>query len=209
MTNCEDYYQILGVDPAASTKEIRAAYRGMALDLHPDRFPLASEAERHSAEEEFKKVNRAYEVLGKEWRRRKYHVDWLRSNSPPKPVVEPSVIVFNDAVPGERKTGSFVIRNAGGAYGGTWFSDPDSWVKLTSYASLEQEDELPLRVEITASGHGWGQHFTERIAVRLDGVEAAVEVQLHTKPAPAPHYARPAAATPQPAGFPARGRLLG
>ncbi len=180
MTNWEDCYEILGVDPAASTEEIRAAYRRMALDLHPDRLPLASEAERHSAEEAFKKVNRAYEVLGNEERRRKYHTDWLRSNSPPKPVVEPSVIVFNDSVPGERQNGSFVLRNAGGAYGSIWFSDPDSWVKVTSYASLEPEDELPLRVEITASGQGWGQHYTERIAVRLDGVEAAVEVQLHT-----------------------------
>ena len=209
MPKWDEYYDILGVGPAATTKEIRAAYRRKALELHPDRLPSASEAERHSAEEAFKKVNRAYEVLGNEERRRKYHAAWLQSNSPPKPVLEPSVIVFDDAEARIRQTGSFVIRNAGGAYSNIWFSDPDSWVRVTGYASLEPEDELPLRVEITASGHGWGQHYSESITVRLDGVEAAVEVQLHTKPAPAPHYASPAPATSLTLGWPAWGNVLG
>lgn len=203
MPNWEDYYEILGVDPAASTKEIRAAWRRKAMDLHPDRFPLASEAERHLAEKAFKKASLAYEVLDNEGRRRKYHADWLQSNSPPKPVVEPSVIVFSDAAPGQVQTGSFVISNEGGAYESIWIGDPGSWVRVTGYASLETGDELPLQIEITASGRGWGQHYAESIAVRLDGVEAAVRVRLRTKPAPAPQYTRPAPATPQPAGFPA------
>ena len=155
MTNWVDYYEILGIDPAARPEEIRAAYRRKALELHPDRFPRASEAERLSAGEAFTEVNRTYEVLGNEEKRRNYHADWIRSNSPPKPVLEPSVIVFNNAVPGEGN-GSFVIRNDGCAYDSIWFSDPDSWVKVTGYASFEPEDELPLRVEIAGSGHGWG-----------------------------------------------------
>ena len=194
MTNWEDYYKILGVGPEATTVEIRAAWRRKALDLHPDRLSQASEVVRHSSEEELKRVNRAYEVLIKHAKRRSYHAEWLRSNSPPKPVLEPSVIVFGDAEPGVSKTASFVIRNDGGVYQSIWFSDPDSWLKVTGYASLQPDDELPLQVEITASGHGWGEHYTERIAVRLDGVEAAVRVQLHTRPAPSP---------PRPLGWPA------
>ena len=203
MRDWEDYYQILGVDPAASAEEIRAAWRRKAFELHPDRLSQVSETARHSAEEELKRVNRAYEVLSNDEKRRRYHVDWLRRDSPPKPVVEPSVIIFSDAEPGESRTGSFVIRNDGGGYRSIWFSDPDSWVKVTGYASLEPDDELPLQVEITASGHDWGKHYIESIAVRLDGVEAAVRVQLHTKPAPARHHTRPAATPPRPAGFPA------
>ena len=186
MADRGNYYQILGVDPAATAEEIRAARNRKALELHPDRLSQVSEEVRHSAEEELKRVNRAYEVLSNDEKRRRYHDDWLRRNSPPKPVVEPSIIVFSDAEPGARQTASFVIRNDGGAYRSIWFSDPDSWVKVTGYASLEPDDELPLQVEITALGYDWGKHYTESIAVRLDGVEAAVGVQLHTKPAPAP-----------------------
>ncbi|MCZ6535757.1 MAG: J domain-containing protein [Chloroflexi bacterium] len=209
MPNWENYYEILGVDPAASSEEIRAAWRRRAMDLHPDLLRQASEAERHSAEESLKRANRAYEVLRDVEKRRGYHADWLRSTRPPKPVVEPSVIVFHDAAPGKGKTGSFVIRNDGGPYSSIWFSDPKSWVTVTGYASLEPGDELPLQVEVSASGYEWGQHYTESIAVRLDGVEAAVGVELHTKPAPASYRTGAVAASPRSAGFPIWGKLLG
>ena len=203
MEHREDYYQILGVDPESAAQEIRAAYRRKALDLHPDRLSHLSEAVRRSAEEEMKKVNRAYETLSDIGRRRRYDEDWLLSNSPPRPVVEPPVIVFRDAEPGVGQTGSFVIRNEGGPYRSIWVSDPDSWVQLTGYASLRADDELPLRVEIAASGREWGRYYTESIAVRLDGVEAAVRVQLRTKPAPASQHTRPAARPVRAAGMPA------
>ncbi len=206
MPNWEDYYQILGVDRSASAEGIRAAWRRKALELHPDRLSQVSETVRHSAEEELKKVNRAYEVLGNGEKRRSYDADWIRSNGPPNPLLEPSVIVFRDAEPGVRQTGSFVIRNDGGAYKNIWFSDPDSWVKVTGYASLQPDDELPLQVEITASGHDWGTYYTESIAVRLDGVEAAVRVQLQTKRAPAPSRPKPAPTPPPPLRQPAWGK---
>ena len=110
----------------------------------------------------------------------------------------PSVIVFSAAEPGERRTGSFVIRNDAGAYSSIWFSDPNSWVKVTGYASLQPDDELPLQVEITATGHDWGKHYSEKIDVRLDGVEAAVGIRLQTQPAAAsPPYTTPTPASPQ------------
>ena len=206
MTNWEDYYQILGVDPAASAEEIRAAWRRKALELHPDRLSQVSEIVRHSAQEELKKVNGAYEVLGNDQKRRSHDADWLRSNSPPKPVLEPFVIIFRDAEPGVGQSGSFVIRNDGGAYKSIWFSDPGSWVRVTGYASLQPDDELPLQVEITASGHDWGKYYTESIEARLDGVEAVVRVQLQTKTAPGPHRARPAPTPPPPLRQPAWGK---
>ena len=54
-----DSYSILGVNRNASIEDIRKAYRQKALDLHPDRNPLAD------AEEKFKDITAAYEVLSR------------------------------------------------------------------------------------------------------------------------------------------------
>jgi len=70
-TNPNSYYSILGVTPSASANDIKAAYRKLALQWHPDRHNT-SEAARAAAEEKFKKITEAYDVLSDETRRRKY-----------------------------------------------------------------------------------------------------------------------------------------
>jgi len=62
-----DYYQLLGVDRKATTDDIRAAYRKLALKHHPDRNPGNKEAER-----KFKEISEAYDVLSDEQKRRLY-----------------------------------------------------------------------------------------------------------------------------------------
>jgi curved DNA-binding protein len=63
----KDYYQILGVDKKASQAEVKKAYRTLALQYHPDRNPGDSQAE-----DKFKEINEAYQVLGDEDKRAKY-----------------------------------------------------------------------------------------------------------------------------------------
>lgn len=53
-----DFYSVLGVSKSASDAEIKRAYRKLALEWHPDRNKTAG------AEEKFKEINKAYEVLG-------------------------------------------------------------------------------------------------------------------------------------------------
>lgn len=62
-----DYYDLLEVSHQAQTAEIKAAYRKKAFEYHPDRNPGS-----HEAEEKFKLVSEAYEVLSDDTKRRIY-----------------------------------------------------------------------------------------------------------------------------------------
>ena len=63
----KDYYKLLGVDRQADEKEIKRAYRKLAVLHHPDKNPGDKRAE-----ERFKEINEAYEVLGDPAKRAKY-----------------------------------------------------------------------------------------------------------------------------------------
>uniref|UniRef100_A0A672NZ58 DnaJ homolog subfamily C member 10 n=1 Tax=Sinocyclocheilus grahami TaxID=75366 RepID=A0A672NZ58_SINGR len=63
----EDYYNLLGISREASTREIRQAFKKLALTMHPDKNPNDA-----TAHEKFLKINRAYEVLKDEDLRKKY-----------------------------------------------------------------------------------------------------------------------------------------
>ena len=66
MADGKDYYDILGVSKTATQQEIKSAYRKLALQYHPDRNKTKE------AEEKFKEVTKAYEVLSNEEKRKTY-----------------------------------------------------------------------------------------------------------------------------------------
>lgn len=65
----QDYYEILGVPRDASAKDIKAAYRKLARQWHPD---LHTGKKKVEAEEKIKRINEAYEVLKDSEKRAKY-----------------------------------------------------------------------------------------------------------------------------------------
>jgi curved DNA-binding protein len=63
----KDYYKILGVERKASVDDIRKAYRKLAMQHHPDKNPGDKKAE-----DKFKEINEAYQVLSDEQKRARY-----------------------------------------------------------------------------------------------------------------------------------------
>src|SRR6185503_434844 len=61
------YYETLGCQKGASVAELKAKYRKLAMELHPDRNP-----HDHTAEVKFKEINEAYDVLKDDQRRAAY-----------------------------------------------------------------------------------------------------------------------------------------
>jgi curved DNA-binding protein CbpA len=87
----KDYYRILGVNREASAQDIKKAFRQLALRYHPDRNP----GDVKEAEEKFKKINEAYEVLSNEQKKRQYDrlLNW--------PAYSWRTVIIND-VPDDR-----------------------------------------------------------------------------------------------------------
>ncbi|HEY5792015.1 MAG TPA: J domain-containing protein [Chthoniobacterales bacterium] len=106
----KDYYEILGVSKGASEEEIKSAFRKLARKYHPD---VATD--KKTAEEKFKELNEAYEVLSDPAKRQKYDAygqDWEHAGQGFPP---PGGGAYSGGFPG------------GGAtefeFGGTGFSD--------------------------------------------------------------------------------------
>jgi molecular chaperone DnaJ len=66
MATKHDYYDILGISKHATQDEVKRAFRRLAMQYHPDRNKAAD------AEQKFKEVNEAYEVLSDQKRRQTY-----------------------------------------------------------------------------------------------------------------------------------------
>ena len=108
-----DYYQTLGVPKTAGADEIKSAFRKLARKFHPD-----TAKNKKEAEEKFKVINEAYEVLGDPEKRKQYDeygAGWQQAGGPPPGWGQPGR--------GFRQGGT---RPGGGVefeFGGTGFSD--------------------------------------------------------------------------------------
>src|SRR2546430_2281674 len=87
-TGGKDFYKVLGVEKAATDKEIKQAYRKLARKYHPDVNPGDK-----SAESRFKEISEAWEVLGDAEKRKRYDA------------IESQGFSFAGGQPGERCQG--------------------------------------------------------------------------------------------------------
>ncbi len=86
----KDYYKILKIPYTANDQEIKKAYRQLAMKFHPDRNEGNSMAENH-----FKEVQEAYEVLSHQGRRSAYNQQRWYRYSTGKPHHNPPVTSYN------------------------------------------------------------------------------------------------------------------
>lgn len=68
----KDYYKILGVDKNVTDNELKKVFRKLALKYHPDKYTGKSEKEKKEAEDKFKEIAEAYNVLSDKDKRKKY-----------------------------------------------------------------------------------------------------------------------------------------
>jgi curved DNA-binding protein len=110
----KDYYKVLGVEKSASQAEIKKAYRALAKKYHPDK----NKGDK-AAEEKFKDVSEAYEVLGDEAKRKQY--DELGANW--RQFQQQGSGPFGGRQPGGGFRGTHYEGDASDMFGGSGFSD--------------------------------------------------------------------------------------
>lgn len=109
-----DYYKTLGVSKSATPAEIKSAFRKLARQFHPD-----TAKDKKVAEEKFKEINEAYEVLGDPEKRKRYDdfgSNWQQGPPPRGPFGGGSAGGFRQSAPRSGTDDDF-------EFGGTGFSD--------------------------------------------------------------------------------------
>ncbi len=138
----QDYYQILGVSRAAETSDIKKAYRKLARKYHPD---VNQEA---GAEEKFKQVNEAYEVLKDTDKRQAYDrfgSDWKHGQQ----FEGAGVGGFGGAHAGAGDFSDFFESIFGGGFQGGGFQQGGSPFGQGRHAPPRRGADLALKLDIT------------------------------------------------------------
>lgn len=167
----KDYYKILGVPKSANAKEIKSAYRKLAREWHPDVNPTR----KKQAEEKFKDISEAYEVLGNAEKRKTYDTlgsDWQqRARSAPGAQYAtghngPSGVQFDFDDLGDSGFSEFFQT----FFGGLGRSSPAGGRRARGMRGSDAEYELPLSLREAYAG---GTHSislqTETVCPRCHG----------------------------------------
>lgn len=172
-----DYYDILGVAKKATADEIRNAYRKLARKYHPDMNPSAE------AQESFKKVQEAYDVLSDEQKRKLYDEYGTYREQARGPQPSGRTYTWQGAPPGgapfDEDLGSIFEaifngnkRGPGGSGGGGGGS------RRGHRAHRQEPDREPLRAEVRVPFTTIARGGTEQVRLVQDGSSKSIEVRI-------------------------------
>jgi curved DNA-binding protein len=194
----KDYYHILGVAPDADTKEIKAAYRKLARKYHPDMNP------DKDAEERFKEVAEAWEVLKDDHRRAEYD-ELRRYGGRHRQEFEPPPGWQSTAGPGFQGFGEdfseFFNSIFGGAFrggareatGDFGFRGQDIEIEMPVFLEETLEDrQKPVAYDIPVLEQGQVRHLRKSLKVTIPrGVADGERIRVKGQGAPGQGNAPP------------------
>jgi curved DNA-binding protein len=168
----QDYYEILGVPRTATEDEIKKAYRKLARKHHPDVNPNDK-----GAEEQFKKINEAYEVLSDAEKRKKYDrfgENWKTGQEfspPPEWGSQPGGGSYTYTTGGEGDFSEFFHQFFGPGMG----FGSNTQRRRAGFSTRGSDVEAELPVTIEEAFHGISKQFTIR---RADGTTKTYKVRI-------------------------------
>jgi curved DNA-binding protein len=192
----KDYYKILGVDKKATTAEIKKQYRKLAQKYHPDRNP-----DSKTAEDKFKDISEAYEVLRDDKKRAKY--DQLGANWKQQQHADPGFDFSQwaqqgggrsyqgsfDDVFGDSEFSDFFNSFFGGGFGGSRFGRQGG-ARPQRTRMKGQDYEAQLNISLTDAYHGASTLLNldgNRIKVNLKpGIKSGQTLRVRGKGAASP-----------------------
>jgi len=183
----KDYYKILGVSKSATEKEIKSAYRKLAQKYHPDRNPG-----NQKAEDKFKEINEAHEVLGDPQKRAKYdqlgssYAQWERAGRPG------GGFDFGQWTSGRSGGTRVEYRDLNDLFGGGGFSDfftslfgggfGEPAARTSSRRVRGEDMEQPVEISLEEAYHGAERTLTRgerRLTVKIPpGARAGTKVRV-------------------------------
>lgn len=204
-TDFKDYYAVLGISKSASSEEIKKAFRKLAVKYHPDRNPGDK-----SAEERFKEISEANEVLSDPEKRQKYDQFgqyWSQGSQSagyPGAGVDVGGFDFSQygnfedfinellgrfATPGATGTGTYYRTSTGGRTGGfsdySNFNDFAAGFGNTPQSTTQLDREAILRLNLSEAYRGVQKRIsigTETIDIRIPaGVKTGSRLKVKGK----------------------------
>ena len=199
----KDYYKILGVDKSASAEEIKKAYRKLAVKYHPDKNKGDV-----AAEEKFKEVSEAYNVLSNPEKRKQYDQMGANWNQYRQAGGDPAGFdwsqyarqygaggqsgygfdgnfgdFFNESGPADGGFSSFFQSMFGGGFGGAG--------RAGRYRNSKGQDfQASLEISLEEAYNGTTRQFTvngQQLRIKLKpGIENGQSLKLKGKGAPSP-----------------------
>lgn len=173
----KDYYKILGVDKNADQKEIKKAYRKLAKKYHPD-----LNSGNKSAQEKFKDVNEAYEVLGDEQKRKKYDMFGSSGNFANGQNFDPSQFGFDNF--GNGRTYTYTTNSGGFSdffnmfFGGEDFGISDLFGGGRRRQNFYNEPKQNIESEISISLREAYKGTKKRVSFRIGNDTKTISVNI-------------------------------